>query len=92
MKDDIQTDINELIITGLIVSRVRYYAEKCAFTLENCKGRFFVQWRTAAQHLERGQRIMVYGEIYSVRTGEKHCTRVRASRVTVLETQDEAHV
>jgi len=92
MKDHPNSDINELIITGLIVSRVRWYQEKCVFTLENSSGRFFVLWRDPEWRPLQGQQVMVRGEIYSVLYENKHNTRVRANNVTGLQTQERENV
>jgi len=91
MKNDQHTDVNELILTGLIVSQVRYHRDKCVFTLENCNGRFFVLWRNPEWQPERGQHVMIHGEIYSVFRGQYHNTRVRAKSVTALQAQGEAY-
>ena len=87
MKDSQNSDINELLITGLIVSQVRFYdnRKKCVFTLENCQGRFFVQWTDPTWHPEHGQRVMVHGAIFSVLHGKQHSTRVQANKITVLQ-------
>ena len=88
MKNYRNSDINELIITGCIISKVRCYQTKCVFTLENSNGRFFVLWRDPEWHPSQGQQVMVRGEIYSIICGDKHNTRVRANNITILRIQE----
>ena len=85
MADNSNADINELILTGMIASQVRRYSQKCVFTLENGNGRFFVQWPHPGWHPERGMRVMVRGEIYSIVSNSECVMRIRASSVTVLQ-------
>jgi len=92
MKNIQNADINELIISGRIISRVRWYEEKCVFTLENSNGRFFVLWREPEWCPSQGQQVMVRGEIYSVLYGDKHNTRIRANNITGLQTQEREYV
>ena len=88
MKNDPNSDINELILTGMIVSEVRCYKKKCVYTLENGSGRFFVQWPDPEWHPERGQRVMVRGEIYSIVSKSEYVMRIRANSVTILQVQN----
>ena len=85
MKNRRNLDINELIISGRIISQVRWYQEKCVFTLENSNGRFFVLWRDPEWQPSQGQQVMVRGEIYGVLYGDKHNTRIRANNITGLQ-------
>ncbi len=88
MKNEPNSDVNELIITGLIVSEVRCYKKKHVFTLENGSGRFFVQWPDPKWQPKRGQWVLLRGEIYSLVSRSEYVMRIRAHSITILQVQN----
>ena len=80
-------DLNQLILSGQVASRLRIYADgKLVFTLENEWGRFYVQWVTPNWQPLKGSRVMVRGSVFSAmcKCGRSHTARVHADDVILL--------
>ena len=78
-------EINQLQISGQIISRVRIYSSgKMVFTLSNPAGRFYVQWLYPHWQPHLGQKVLVRGSIYSFTTEQGNSARVQADEIILL--------
>ncbi len=81
-------DINRVIISGLVVSRVKHYPDsgKAVFTLQNPQGRFFISWKGPSWTPKQLDRVVITGAVHSKRTREnrKHFSYIEAETVALV--------
>ena len=82
-------EINELLVSGYVTSQVKIYpcggnARKAVFTLQNSKGRFYVQWNRAEWQPNKGDYLMIRGSVFSVPVNGADAGRIQAEEVHLL--------
>jgi hypothetical protein len=79
-------ELNQVLVSGQIVSRIHRYPNKIIFTLANPQGRFFVQWTSPDWKPQQGQQVMVRGSLFSVFGQTGNAARIRAAEICLLGT------
>jgi hypothetical protein len=83
------TNINEICITGQVIG-VTYYDDhdKLVFTLKNTEGRFCVELcpSNSATRISRGDKVIVHGSLFSLRSGSSDAAKIRANLLQRLNT------
>ena len=79
-------EINQLVVSGIVASRIHAYPNHMIFMLQNEKGRFYVQYSgRSAPRLAHGVRVMIHGSLFSVPIHGSDAGRIEASQVILLE-------
>ncbi len=84
-------EINQVIVSGKIISHIHMFMEKrttkLVFTLETGRGRFYIQWYSPNWQPQQSDHIMVHGNLYSqkCRCKQAHSGRIQAREITLLK-------
>lgn len=81
-------DLNEVSITGQVLGATFYEDNhKLVFTVKNPDGNFCVEFHPLGTEVgvRRGDKVMVTGSLFSLRSGEHHTTKIRARLVRVMD-------
>ena len=77
-------EINQLVVSGIVASRIHAYPNRVIFMLHNEKGRFYVQYSgRSAPALAHGVRVMIHGSLFSVPIHGSDAGRIEARGLTI---------
>ena len=78
-------EVNQLVLSGIIDSRIHAYPNRLIFMLQNNKGRFYVQYSGQnAPELAHGFRVMIQGSLFSVPIHGADAGRIEATQIILL--------
>lgn len=81
-----QNNINQVLLSGIIISQVKQHPNRLVFTIFNEAGRFYVQYPHAPDGLVigYGMEVLVRGRLFSVPVNGKDTPRLDALEVILL--------
>jgi len=77
-------EINQVIISGTIISPVREHENAVTFLLENKQGSFRVRWQNNTWTPVCGFWVLVTGYLYSLWVGRQRVSHISAHRILRL--------